>query len=119
MVHHAGSRSRFPSVRPLDFHQNLISCLHGHATEIGDKMDTAGVAGQITFCALLALFAPEGQYVTAVTAPIGAHVVVVGETMGDTVVQFGLVRICFCIGLCNALGDYLGVALLVARVLAV
>lgn len=69
--------------------------------------------------ALLSLFPAERQDVTAVTAPIGTHVGKVLEAMGNAVVELGLVWVGFGVGLSDALGNNLGVTLLVARVVAV
>lgn len=53
------------------------------------------------------------------TAPVGAHIGEGFEAVRNAVVELGLVRIRFCVGLGDALGDHLLVAFLVARVLAV
>jgi hypothetical protein len=52
-------------------------------------------------------------------APVGAHVRKGLEPVGNAVVELGFVRIGFGIGLRDALGDDLGITLLVAGVVAV
>jgi len=53
------------------------------------------------------------------TTPISTHIGEVLETMRDTVVEFGFVRIGFGVGLSDTLGDDLGITLFVAGVIAV
>lgn len=72
----------------------------------------------LTF-ALFALVPTERKKITTVTAPVGAHDRGVLETVGNAVVEFCFVRICFRIGLGDALGNNLGVTLLVASISAI
>lgn len=82
-------------------------------------MHTLCVTRRTTFRALPALLLAKRKDVTAVATPVGSHVGEWFEAVGDAVVELGLVRIRFCVGLGDTLGDHLLVALLVARVLAV
>jgi len=77
------------------------------------------VTGETTFVTLLGLLPTKGKDITAVTAPIGAHVGKVFEAMGNAVVELGLVWIGFGVGLSDTLGDNLGVTLLVTRIVTV
>jgi len=69
--------------------------------------------------ASLDILLAQGQHVATVTAPICANVVVRLKAMRNFVVDFGLVRISFCIRSADAFRDHRGKALLVAEVLAV
>jgi hypothetical protein len=64
---------------------------------------------------LFGLLLSQGQHITAMAAPVGAHVGEGVPAMRNTVVDLGLVRIRLGIGLSNALGDDFSVALLMAR----
>lgn len=52
-------------------------------------------------------------------APIGPHVREIFESMGDTMIELLLIRVGFRIRFAYAFGDDLGVAFLVARILAI
>ena len=77
------------------------------------------MASQIALCTPLGLFSSEWKNITTVAAPVGSHIRKGLESVGDTVVELGLVWIGFGVRLCDTLGDHLGVALLVAGVVAV
>ena len=53
------------------------------------------------------------------TAPIGSHVGEVLEPVWNTMIELFLIRIAFRIGLADTFGDYLRVALFVARIFAI
>jgi len=82
-------------------------------------VNAVSVTGETTFIALLGLFPTKWQDVTAVTAPVGTHVGKVFEAVRNAVIELGLVWVGFGVGLSDALGNNLGVALLVTRVVAV
>lgn len=65
------------------------------------------------------LLATKRQHVATVAAPFGRDVAEGLETMRNAMVQLGLLRVALGVGFADALGDDLGVAFLVAHVLAV
>jgi uncharacterized protein (UPF0212 family) len=77
------------------------------------------VTGQIALCTPLGLFPTEWKNITTVAAPVGSHVRKGLESVGNAVVELGFVRIGFGVGLCDTLGNDLGIALFVAGVVAV
>jgi hypothetical protein len=82
-------------------------------------MHTSSVASEVALGTLLRLLSTKRKNVSAVAAPVGAHVGKVDEAVGNAMVELGLVWIRLRIGLRDALGDHLGIALFVAGVLAV
>jgi hypothetical protein len=77
------------------------------------------VTCQVALCTPLGLLPTEWENITTVAAPIGSHVRKRFKSVGDTVVELGFVRIGFSIRLRDALGDDLGIALLMTGVVAV
>lgn len=69
--------------------------------------------------AALSIFASKRKEIAAVTAPVRRDVGKAFESVGNTVVDFLLVRIGLVIGFADTLGDNLGVTLFVAGVFAI
>ena len=86
-----------------------VGHLHGHTTEVGNKMRTRLVTSEGTFYksaptskqlkptrALDRVLTTKGKHVATVAAPIGTHVGVGREAMRDAVVD--LLLVAFCVG---------------------
>jgi len=71
----------------------LIGCLHRHTTEVGNEMRTVSVTGDIALRTFARVLPSKGKHITAVTAPVRAHVGERFESMWDTMVNLLLITI--------------------------
>jgi hypothetical protein len=88
VVHH-------PTLHALQLCQNLVGILHAHTTEVRDQVNAAGMAGKFALVAASRLAPTQRKHVTAVTTPVGTHVVESVEAMRNAMVDLLLVRVCF------------------------
>ncbi len=68
--------------------EERIRSLHGHTTEVGNKVRAIGVAGDVALGAPSSVLPAQGQHVAAVAAPVRADVVDRFEPVGNAVVDF-------------------------------
>lgn len=67
--------------------EDLVCCLHRHATEIRYQMGTVRMASNITFRAFASILSSEREHVTTMTAPVRTNIGKRFEPMRNTVVD--------------------------------